>query len=254
MRDGRKQFYAGALLHQRIQNDIVNDIVRGVYEKGAIIPNQESFSRKYGVSRATVRKATDRLIESGVLVSVKGKGTFVCDYGENVHQIFGSTTFDEAMKVRARLTSKTLTVRRTTSSRSVAKHLGLTRGDGVVHIERVRLLGVAPYAYQISYLDSALLGNITLDKESLDRNSLFKLLEVQCGLMPAYQDEEIRAVGCAEHIAHCLQMEPQAPVVQIFRTVYTQNGRVMEYCEDYERTDHKAIHVRTFARHTYGKG
>ena len=41
--------------HKLIQDSIVNDIIRGVYEKGAMIPKQEFFSQKFGVSRSTVR-------------------------------------------------------------------------------------------------------------------------------------------------------------------------------------------------------
>lgn len=252
--DNKKRQSASALPpHKQIQNDIVNDIIRGVYEKGAMIPNQEHFSRKYGVSRATVRKATDALIENGILAAVKGKGTFVCEYGPNTHQIFGSTLAKEAQVVRNRVRSNTLEIRDTVADEVVAKRLGIHLGSAVVYIERVRLLNGRPLALQTSYLNKACIGDLVLTRETLNTGSLFRLLEEHCGLVPEYEDEEIRAIECPKRVAAFLQMEPQAPVVLIFRTVYTAAGQVMEYCEDYECTDHKSIFMRTFARMGYEK-
>ena len=72
MRKGRlsmrpKQGEQTAPQHRHIQDNIVNDIIRGTYKKGMMIPNQAELAEKYGVSRTTIRKATDKLIQNGIL-------------------------------------------------------------------------------------------------------------------------------------------------------------------------------------------
>lgn len=232
--------------HKLIQDSIVNDIIRGVYEKGAMIPKQEFFSQKFGVSRSTVRRATDELIRNGILTSVKGKGTFVCDYGENVPQAIRPPA-TEPQGNQAALTSKTISIQKIIATEAVAKRLQIPIGSEVVYIERIRLLDGKPLCVQISYLNGAYVRDITFTKEYLDRGSLFQLLEERAGLVSSFQDEVMRAVGCPSTVAAYLQMEPQSPIIMIFRTVYAEDGRIMEYCEDYENTDFKGIHFRTRA-------
>lgn len=233
--------------HKLIQDSIVNDIIRGVYEKGAMIPKQEFFSQKFGVSRSTVRRATDELIRNGILTSVKGKGTFVCDYGENVPQAVRPANAEPQGNNRTVLTSKTISIQKIIATEAVAKRLQMPIGSEVVYIERIRLQDGKPLCVQISYLNGEYVRDITFTKEYLDRGSLFQLLEEQAGLVSSFQDEVMRAVGCPSTVAAYLQMEPQTPIIMIFRTVYAEDGRIMEYCEDYENTDFKGIHFRTRA-------
>lgn len=46
-------------------------------EPGGSFPTEEALMRTYGVSRSTVRKALQRLVDEGALVRRQGKGTFV---------------------------------------------------------------------------------------------------------------------------------------------------------------------------------
>lgn len=239
--------------HKLIQEAIVNDIIRGVYEKGAMIPKQEYFSQLFGVSRTTVRRATDELIRNGILISVKGKGTFVRDYGENIPQAVRPTQMSLPESKRT-LSSKTVSIRTITATEAVAKRLCIPIGSEVVYIERIRLLEGTPVCVQISYLNGSYVKGISFTKEYLDNGSLFYLLEEQANLTAEYQDEVMRAVGCPSTVAAYLHMEPQSPVVMIFRTVYAKDGRIMEYCEDYENTDYKGIRIRTRVLRDFKEG
>ncbi|MDE7221120.1 MAG: GntR family transcriptional regulator, partial [Oscillospiraceae bacterium] len=229
-----------------IQDSIEHDLIRGVYEKGSMIPKQEFFSQKFGVSRTTVRKATDELIRNGILVSIKGKGTYVCDYGENVH-LPVRPIIAERTENRHKLLSRTLSIETIPATEAIAKQLRIPTGNDVVRIERVRLLDGKPLCIQISFLNGVDVKDVVFTKEYLDEGSLFRLLEEKAGLVAAFQDEVMRAIGCPPRIAACLDMEPQAPVIMIFRTAYARDGRVMEYCEDYENTDFQGLSICTRA-------
>ena len=256
MRKGRssmrpKQGEQTAPQHRHIQDNIVNDIIRGTYKKGMMIPNQAELAEKYGVSRTTIRKATDKLIQNGILRSIKGVGTFVCDYDENIHQVYRSTSCAEAQCLRNYLTSKTITIQRMNATRAISKQLKIEIGEPVVYIERVRLLAGHPFAFQASYLSGARVGGVPFTKDLLDQGSLFRVLEEYAGMQPAFQDEEFRAIGCPKAVADHLGIDAQTPVIMIFRTVYTEDNAVMEYCEDYECTDYKGVLIRTYARSEY---
>lgn len=230
--------------HEMIRDAIVNDIIRGVYEKGAAIPKQELLSEKYGVSRTTVRRATDVLIQNGILTSVKGKGTFVNEYHENVPQDVKIIREDHAERL-SEPRAKTITIQKIVATETIARQLQIPTGSEVVYIERIRLLEGIPISVQISYLNGADVKNVQFTKEYLDKGSMFYLMERQAGLYASHQDEIVRAIGCPSSIASYLHLEPQSPVVMIFRTVFTTDGRIMEYCEDYENTAYKGLHFCT---------
>src|SRR5690625_490370 len=64
-------------LYFRLKEKIKLDIERGDYKDNEPIPSENKLIDQYGVSRTTVRKAIDTLIQEGYLYSVQGKGTFV---------------------------------------------------------------------------------------------------------------------------------------------------------------------------------
>ena len=63
--------------YQMIMDDIRDKIFSGEYELGMLIPAESELMTIYGVSRHTVREATNRLVTEGFLKKRKGAGTFV---------------------------------------------------------------------------------------------------------------------------------------------------------------------------------
>lgn len=55
-----------------IEGDLLEQIQAGVYKKGDHIPPEQTLSRQYGVSRVTVRKALENLVEQGILKRTPG--------------------------------------------------------------------------------------------------------------------------------------------------------------------------------------
>lgn len=64
-------------LYQQVANDLHEAIVNDVYHVGARVPTETELSRLYDVSRITIRKAIEMLVEEGFLAKRQGKGTFV---------------------------------------------------------------------------------------------------------------------------------------------------------------------------------
>lgn len=237
-----------APLHKIIRDYIINEIMRGTYEAGSMLPKQEVLAEQFGVSRTTVRKAVDDLSERGVLMAVKGKGTYVCQYKRDRHRLERSLSYSDAAHLKKSLTSKLIDLRIIEAQRGVAKQLGILPGDSVWVIERLRIVNAVAENYQITHLNHSLVRHIDFRSEDMEQRSLFDLLAQKAGLIPAYHDEEIRAVRCPAKVAKHLRIEENDPVLLIFRTVYTEDNVPMEYCEDYECTDVKGLKITTRSR------
>src|SRR5258708_7877086 len=72
---GRKGI--GQALYAQGQEHILERIRSGVWKEGDLIPTEMALVQQFGVARMTVRQALDRLIREGLLVRVRGRGTFV---------------------------------------------------------------------------------------------------------------------------------------------------------------------------------
>lgn len=235
-------------VYKLIREDIVEDILTGIYEPGEMIKGQEIYARKFNVSRATVRKAIDELVEKKVLFTVKGKGTFVSEQTTSKTRSGRKLSFSESERVKTqKLSSKIIALFECKANKRIARQLGIELDATVVCLKRVRMVNGIAENYQISYLNKELIQDIDFSKEDMSSSFLFKLLKEKAGLVPQYSDEEVRAVICPEDIAPELGICSDEPVLFIRRTTYSQQGRVMEYCEDYECSDIKGLKIRTFA-------
>ncbi|MCR2803837.1 GntR family transcriptional regulator [Paenibacillus soyae] len=67
----------GRPLYQQIQQDIVSKIHAGELSPGDLVPSEKELAEKYGVSQMTTKNAIKGLVEEGLLVRYRGKGTFV---------------------------------------------------------------------------------------------------------------------------------------------------------------------------------
>ena len=64
---------------QDVQDIIVERLIAGLYPQGSKLPAATELAAELGVHRNTVAKAYQFLAEQGVVVSTRGRGTFVAD-------------------------------------------------------------------------------------------------------------------------------------------------------------------------------
>ena len=64
-------------LQEQLRADLSRKIEDGIYKPGDRLPSESELVEAYGVSRVTVRAALGMLVDEGVLVKRRGKGTFV---------------------------------------------------------------------------------------------------------------------------------------------------------------------------------
>ncbi|MFW5644970.1 MAG: GntR family transcriptional regulator [Bacteroidota bacterium] len=63
--------------YQVLKNDLTNQILSGILTEGDILPSENDLAQKFHVTRSTVRKALDLLVNEGYIVKKQGKGSIV---------------------------------------------------------------------------------------------------------------------------------------------------------------------------------
>ena len=71
----------GEIKHRAVTDALKEEILSSKYSFSRAIPSEAQLSRKFSVSRTTVRKALDVLHHEGWIRSVQGRGTFVTRKG-----------------------------------------------------------------------------------------------------------------------------------------------------------------------------
>ena len=109
-----------------IKKDLLDKILSGVYQQGSIIPNEYELAEIYNVSRPTIRKAVQILVDEGYLEKRKKRGTIVCD--PTIRQEFAQViqTFDKEVKEKGLTPStKVLTFKKEKAEEEVRQKLNL---------------------------------------------------------------------------------------------------------------------------------
>jgi DNA-binding FadR family transcriptional regulator len=73
------EFNRKASLSHTVERNITDLIIEGYYRQGDKIPNETDLSKKFEVSRSTVREAIKTLVSRNILEIRRGSGTFVCE-------------------------------------------------------------------------------------------------------------------------------------------------------------------------------
>lgn len=128
---------SAASKYKQIKEDIVDDILSGIYEPGDKIPKQNEYAEFYNVSRLTVRRAIDDLVRKGILRTEKGKGTYVREIAKKAYSYrrlagFSSNVISSEIKVH----SKVINISEIKADVSLAKYLQIEKGKDVVVIEK----------------------------------------------------------------------------------------------------------------------
>lgn len=232
-------------LYKQIKNRIVADIRNQVYKPDSKIPTQEEFAQKYGVSRVTVRQAIVELVQSGVLYTQRGKGTFVRQLPLQYRGFNRLHGFSENVrKTGQRPTSKVLLLDRRPADKTLARELDVEIGHELVYIHRLRLVQDLPVALENVYLNAKWVKGIHFEKDLQDDVSLYELLRSRIGVRFQYADEVIGAVLAEEETAERLGVATKDPILFVRRTSYVGDGTPVEYCENYLRSDIHGILIR----------
>ncbi|UWR75552.1 GntR family transcriptional regulator [Phaeobacter inhibens] len=217
----------------RLRQRIEDGIETGLLPKSAPLPAEREIATLTGLSRVTVRRAMQDLVDRGIIVQRQGSGSFVADGTPKVEQSLSQlTSFTEDMERRGYDTSVEWLERGIhTPSPEEVMALALTSGEAVARIARLRRANGRPMAIERASLPVDILPN-----PQAVRGSLYEVLE-QSGSRPVRALQRISAINLPEQEAQMLEVEPGMAGLSIVRTSYLRNRRVVEFTRSIYRGD-----------------
>lgn len=211
-------------LYHQLAHQLKDAIATGALPKGTFLGNELVLAEQWQVSRPTVRRAIQDLVDDGLLVRRRGVGTQVVN--EHVRRPFTLTSLHEDLVASGRQPStRVLAVERVRAPADIAEALGVKSGTRVVHLSRLRSAGAQPLAVMSNWLPVELAGELTA--ELLESRGLYSLLRDR-GVRPHYAVQRLGARAAGDEEAELLGVAIGAPLVTMWRAMQDDTGRPVE--------------------------
>jgi GntR family transcriptional regulator len=240
----REKEVVGPPLYYQVEESIRKRIENGTFLEGEKIPPEAELEKEFNVSRITVRKAVDNLVQDGLLKKQRGVGTLVTRnlIRDEVHSLEG---FTEKMEKKGRkVSSVILGIDRLVPPNPIANALKTEPSEEVLRVIRLRMVDGIPLAIFNTYIPISL-GIFEYEDFS---HSLFDVY-AKHGITPSYSDRSMHAVMVDAHTAHLLQMKDSLAALQMNYCTFDNQDRPIEYAEGIYRGDlyyYKMRVYRTF--------
>ena len=217
-------------LYQQLQRALREAIDRRILDADDALPPERDLAVEFGVSRITVRKAIDGLVNEGLLVRRQGSGTFVRGRVEKNFSML--TSFSEDMRARGR-SPRSEWLKRASGTVTPEEALTLRSSPGtpVYRFNRLRFADDAPMSVEYATIVAACLPSL----EAV-QSSLYEALE-QSGNRPVRALQRLRAVLLTREQADLLCAKPGDAGLLVERVGFLASGRAIEFSQSYYRGD-----------------
>jgi len=220
-------------LHLQVEELIRRLIDEPEFRNGAFLPKEVELANRLGVSRNTIRQATNKLEYEGLLTRKKGVGTTVAKKKPLSTGLDHWYSFTREMQERGvqveNLRLKTEFVK---ADEKVSRFFNIRLHKSVVKLSKLKGSEGDP----IVYFESWFHPRIGVTPEEDFSRPLYTLLEEKFGVLVVRSNENISA-RLAGPMATLLQVPADAPILYRERFVYDPGDRPIEYNVGYYRAD-----------------
>ena len=224
-------------LYSQLKDRIISAINNDELKYGEKIPTEIEIMEQYNVSRITVRRAIEELVEEGYLIKKQGKGTFVIKnkierkltYSyENTQPI----SFTKELELNNIIPSaQVIDLKIIDPIEEFNKMLNINLNDKLIYMKRLRLANNIPTAIEINYF------SYTYFEELLNKNltgSLYKILEEDFKVFPNKNLKlELEVVKANDEQSKLLNIPISEPLFLFFGITADNNNNPIHIAKRY---------------------
>lgn len=219
-------------LYHQVATRIESVILSGELAPGARLDNEIALGERLGISRPTIRRAIQDLVDKGLLVRRRGIGTQVV-HGRVTRNVELTSLFEDLTRTRQNPTTELLTHNVVPATAKLAEALGIEVGASVLHLRRLRSANNLPLGILENYLPEEF-ADIT--PEDLTQFGLYQILRGR-GVSMRVARQEIGARNATAAESEQLKIAKGAALLTMDRTAFDSSGRAIEFGHHCYRPD-----------------
>jgi DNA-binding GntR family transcriptional regulator len=219
-------------LYFQVASRIESAIRSNALPPGSRLEGEIAFGERLGLSRPTMRRAIQELVDKGLLVRRRGIGTQVVPRPLS-RKVELTSLYDDLAGDGREPSTTVLLHEVVVPGADICERLGIAAPTRVLHVRRLRLSADVPLAVMENYLAPDFLD---LTAEELRSHGLYQLLRGRgTSIGVAYQQIGAREATAEECIL--LEIRRRGPVLTMERTAYSASGQAVEYGRHCYRPD-----------------
>jgi GntR family transcriptional regulator len=228
-------------LYHQLYEILRDNIARGEWKPGDMIPPESTLVETYGVSRTTVRQVLDKLVAEGLIYRQQGRGSFVAH--PTLEQVLTRiVSFTEEMRRRGfEPGTRVLEAQLHPAPPEIARQLAVEAGEEIVYLERLRLADGEPISIEHSYLVHRSCPGVL--QQDYVVSSLRETLERLYGIRMVRARQTIRAIPASAGCARVLGTRAGAAILFVERVSFSDRGIPVEFLQVYYRGDRYSLHA-----------
>jgi GntR family transcriptional regulator len=223
-------------LYFQVAQHLESAIQSGDLPTGTLLQNEVDLAESLGLSRPTMRRAMQHLVDKGLVVRRRGIGTRVVQ--PKLRRPLELTSLnDDLSRAGRKPTTEVLSFERVEATDDVAERLELPEGTEVLELVRLRRADDEPIAKLTNYLPERL---ATFSEADLADHGLYDLIRSQgITLHSATQTLGARHATAAE--SRMLDEPKGAALITAQRVTYDDHGSAVEF----------GTHIYASSRYTF---
>lgn len=232
-------------LYFQLKNIILDEIRKGGYREGDLIPTEKEIGDAFGLSRTTIRQAITELVSEGRLYRVKSKGTFVAKEKLKQDFIKRLETFDDTIRRLGKEPStKVLELKAVKAPEEVAEKLKLGRSGKCVYLSRIRYADSEPNVLVRTWLPFDRCRFVL--ENDLERKSLYRVLSAREETRIAHINRVMEALPATAEDARMLDLKTGEPIHFFTSVGFNAKEEPIEYSLAKYRGDRNRFEVDLF--------
>lgn len=231
--------------------EALKEMIEGMtYSPGDQISSERELSEILGVSRMTVRRAIDNLVQRGLLERRTTSGTYVKEpqVMRGVGKEFTQGLTQMLHKTGAQPGSCLLLFEVVPAPLKIAERLQIRVGELMAVLRRLRLANNVPFCIETSYIPYQLVPGLSAEDFALENTSLYAILRTRYKINVSINDETIKMSYATAEEAKYLRMRQNHPVILLRAVISDENERPIEYLKSVNHPDRVVFHSTTVVR------
>lgn len=225
-------------LYHQVASAFERAIRDGTLPPETRLDNEIALSKKYSLSRPTMRQAMDRLVRDGLVVRRRGVGTQVI--GPQLRRNLRlSSLYNDLEDEGVHPQTSVLNLEQVPAEAEIAETLNLTPGTQVYHLRRLRLAEGRPLALMENWVPVRF---CALETPALQDDGLYNILR-RAGVDFRMAHQRVGATVAEKAQATLLQVDQGAPLVAMERTALDGSGSAIEHGHHLYRADRYSFDI-----------
>jgi GntR family transcriptional regulator len=211
-------------LYFQVAQHLENSINSGAIPVGTLIQNEVDLAASMGLSRPTMRRAMQHLVDKGLVVRRRGIGTRVVQ-PKLRRPLELTSLYDDLASAGREPTTQVLSFETVEAHAEVAEQLEVEEGSPVLELVRLRSAGGEPIANLTNYLPERL---ATFAEEDLSDHGLYDLIRRQ-GIVLHSATQTLGARNATAAESRLLDEPRGAALITAQRVTYDDHGSAVEF-------------------------